>query len=65
MAYAVDTLPECDESEANDTIKEAQRIELPKIINGRIDRPGDVDMFRFEARAGEKVAAEVYGRRLN
>ncbi|MHC4682466.1 MAG: hypothetical protein ACYTEK_27740, partial [Planctomycetota bacterium] len=63
VAYAVDTLPECDESEANDTIKEAQRIELPKIING--DRPGDVDMFRFEARAGEKVAAEVYGRRLN
>jgi hypothetical protein len=65
IAYAVDTLPECEESETNDTIKRAQQIELPKIINGRIDRPGDVDVFRFEGRAGDEVVAEVYGRRLN
>lgn len=65
VPYMVDTLPECDESETNDTIENAQRIELPKIINGRIDQPGDVDVFSFEARAGEKIAAEVYARRLN
>jgi len=73
IVYAVDTLPECEEIESakgrpaldNDTIKRAQRIELPKIINGRIDRPGDVDVFRFKGGAGDKVVAEVYGRRLN
>ncbi|MCP4261173.1 MAG: hypothetical protein GY774_27250 [Planctomycetes bacterium] len=65
IAYAVDKLPDCTETENNDTIKSAQRIDLPKIINGRIDRPGDVDVFRLNGRAGEKVVAEVYGRRLN
>lgn len=65
IPYAVDTLPECEEGKSNDTIRRAQRIELPKIINGRIDRPGDVDVFRFKGRAGDEVVAEVYSRRLN
>ena len=65
IPYAVDTLPECSETESNDTKKDAQRIDLPKIINGRIARPGDVDVFRLQGRAGDKVAAEVYGHRLN
>jgi hypothetical protein len=65
IAYAVDTLPECTETETNDTIESAQNIDMPKIINGRIDRPGDVDVFRLSGRAGDEVVAEVYGRRLN
>lgn len=65
VPYAVDTSPECDEVESNDGIPGAQKIELPKIINGRIDRPGDVDLFRFQGRAGDKVVAEVCARRLN
>jgi len=65
IRYAVDVLPECNEAESNDTTNNAQRIDLPKIINGRIDRPGDVDVFQFEGSAGDKVVAEVYGRRLN
>jgi hypothetical protein len=65
IPYAVDTLPECDETESNNSTKEAQRVELPRIINGRINRPGDVDVFRFEGRGGDEVVAEVYARRLN
>ena len=65
VTYAVDTLDECNETESNDTVKDAQLIELPKIINGRIDKPGDVDVFQFRARPGERIVAEVYGRRLN
>ena len=65
IPYAVDTLPECDETEVNDTINSAQQIEMPKIINGRIDRPGDLDVFRFKGRAGDDIVAEVCGRRLN
>ena len=65
VPYAVDTLPECNETESNDATENAQRIELPQIINGRMDKPGDVDVFSFTAGAGEKIVAEVYARRLN
>ncbi len=65
VPYAVDTLPECNEVESNNAINNAEQIDLPKIINGRIEWPGDVDVFRFQGRAGDKVAAEVYARRLN
>lgn len=65
VSYAVDTLPECSETESNDKLEEAQRIDLPTIINGRIDQSGDLDVFRFEGRAGDEVVAEVCARRLN
>jgi len=64
VAYNVDTLPECNEIEPNNNAKEAQRITLPQIVNGRIAPPGDVDVFRFEGRAGDQVVAEVLARRL-
>ena len=65
VSYAVDTLPECDEREPNDSPKHAQRMALPRIVNGRIGQPGDVDVFRFKGRTGDEVVAEVYARRLN
>lgn len=65
ITYAVDALPECNENESSNTAEQAQLIELPKIINGRISESGDVDVFRFEGRAGDKIVAEVYARRLN
>ena len=65
VTYAVDTLPECNETEPNNDIKRAQHVALPRIINGRIERPGDVDVFRFDGRAGDDVVAEVYARRLD
>ncbi len=65
IAYAVDTLPECNEIESNDIASMAQRIDLPKMINGRIGKPGDMDVFRFKGQAGESLVAEVYARRLN
>ena len=65
VRYAVDKLPEITEVEPNDEISDAQFVELPVIVNGRIDRPGDVDVFRFDGRAGEEIVAEVYARRLD
>jgi hypothetical protein len=65
VSYAVDALADCNEVESNDTIKEAQRVTLPAIINGCIRRAGDVDVFRFDSRAGGEVVAEVTSRRLN
>lgn len=64
VLYEVSDLEEITDSEPNDSAADPQLIVLPRIINGRIDRPGDEDWFRFEGRAGEEIVAEVYGRRL-
>ena len=65
VPFAVDTLPECVEQEPNDSPAGAQPITLPVIVNGRIDKPGDWDVFRFEGHAGDDIVAEVYARRLD
>jgi len=65
VPFAVDTLPEVLEKEPNNRQENAQRVKVPVIVNGRIDRPGDWDVFRFDGRAGEEYVAEVYARRLN
>ncbi len=65
VPFAVDTLPECLEKETNDSPADAQPLTLPVIVNGRIDRPGDWDVFRFEGRAGQQIVAEVTARRLD
>ena len=54
LPFAVDTLPECLEQEPNNSIATAQPVTLPIIVNGRIDQPGDWDVFRFEGRAGRR-----------
>jgi hypothetical protein len=64
-AFMVDTLPEGFEKEPNNFPAAAQRVKLPIIMNGRIDQPGDWDVFRFQGRAGEAIVAEVYARRLD
>jgi hypothetical protein len=63
--FMVDTLPEAFEKEPNNSPSAAQRVKLPVIMNGRIDQPGDWDVFRFQGRAGQAIVAEVYARRLD
>lgn len=65
IAYSIDTLPEIVETGSNNSLKDARQITLPMIVNGRVDEPGDVDVFKFEGCAGDRIVAEVYGRRLN
>lgn len=38
---------------------------LPSTINGRIDQPGDVDVFAIKCTKGSPVVLEVFARRLN
>ncbi len=65
MPFALDTLPECLEKENNNTPARAQKVTLPVIINGRIDKPDDWDVFRFRGQSNETVVAEVQARRLD
>lgn len=65
VPFELDTLPECLDKESNNTPAQAQKVELPIVVNGRMDRPGDWDVFRVEGRAGETLVAEVTARRLD
>jgi hypothetical protein len=65
IPFALDTLPECIESRSNNNRQTAQEVTLPIIINGRIETPGDQDVFRFTAKKGDILVAEVNARRLD
>jgi hypothetical protein len=65
LPFALDTLPESFDKEPNNDQAHAQKVELPVIINGRVDRPDDWDVFQFAGRAGDTVVVEVSARRLD
>ena len=65
LPFAVDTLPECLAWGTNHSRADAQPVTLPIIVNGRVERPGEWEVFRFQGRAGEEMVAEVTARRLN
>ncbi len=70
--FAVDDLPEVMSvraaasiaSKPGDWRQNAQALTLPVIVNGRIDRPGQWDVYSFDGKAGDEVVAEVRARRL-
>ena len=65
LPLALNTLPEGFDKEPNNSPPKAQKVTLPIIINGRIDRPDDWDVFQFDGRAGDTVVAETSARRLD
>jgi hypothetical protein len=64
VPFEVGELPEVSEQKST-RLDDAQKITLPVVINGRIEKPGDVDHFAFAGRAGEQVVLEVTARRLD
>lgn len=65
MPFALDTLPEAFDQEANNDLAHAQKVKLPIIVNGRIHRSDDWDVFQITGRAGETIVAEATARRLD
>jgi hypothetical protein len=53
-----------DEKEPNNGFRQAQAIALPHEVQGRIDVSRDVDLYRFEGKAGQAVTIEVRAARL-
>ena len=64
VPFAAGDLPEVQEAEPNDSLAQANRVEVPCIINGRIQHSGDNDYFVFSAAAGQTLVMEVQARRL-
>ncbi len=62
--FAVSENPEIFEAEPNDGSDKFQKVVLPVVINGKIEKSGDNDVFAFTGKAGEKVAIEITARRL-
>ena len=54
-----DDIPVVQEKEPNDGFRQAQRIQVPQVVEGVIGRPLDVDVFRLEGTAGELLVVEV------
>lgn len=63
--FVVGNLPEMIEVEPNEKADSIQAVELPVVVNGRIQRAGDWDVFSFVGEQGQTVALEVHARRLN
>lgn len=57
----LDMTSEVLDQEPNNDRETAQEVTLPIIVNGRIDKPDDVDLFRFNAHG--TLVAEVLARR--
>jgi hypothetical protein len=65
LPFAISDLPAVAEREPNDTFEKAQRVTPPVAIEGRIQKPGDVDWFAFTANKNDKLVLEVQARRLD
>ncbi|HEY5915484.1 MAG TPA: hypothetical protein VJA21_33285 [Verrucomicrobiae bacterium] len=65
LPFARDSLPEAFEKEPNDAPAQAQKVTLPVMLNGRMNRPGDWDVFCFTGKSNDVVVAEVLARRLD
>jgi len=64
LPFTLDALPEALAKDSAGRRDKAQRVKLPIVIDGRIERPGATAFFRFDGRAGEDIVAEVTARRL-
>jgi hypothetical protein len=57
------TIPVIAEKEPNNGFLQAQPIALPQAVDGSIGQSQDVDVFRFEGKAGQRVLLEVLAAR--
>jgi hypothetical protein len=64
-SFVVGNRVETLEKEPNDTFAAAQLVPLDVVVNGRIEKPGDVDCYKFTARAGQRVVLECLAERID
>jgi hypothetical protein len=63
--FAIGNRTEQLETELNETVSVATSAPLAVVINGRIDKTGDSDDFRFEAKQGQRVVVECWAERID
>ena len=55
VIFEVDSLPQVQEVEPNDTPAQSQHVELPATLVGTLSSVGDVDTYQFQGHVGEEV----------
>ncbi|MGE3809195.1 MAG: PPC domain-containing protein, partial [Gemmataceae bacterium] len=55
--------PLVSEKEANNGFRQAQPIQVPQAVEGAIQAPQDVDVFKIAGKAGQKLLIEVHAAR--
>lgn len=55
----VDRFPFIPERSPNDSARQGMRLTLPETVGGSLDRSGDTDFFRFDAKAGQQLGVQV------
>ena len=63
--FSIGSLAETGESEPNNTAEKANAVNAPITINGKIDKPGDVDRFAFEIKEPQLLVFEVEALKLS
>lgn len=62
--FIVGTLPEVMEQEPNDDFKKPQTVDANGVtVNGRLEKPGDVDCFALPLRQGQTLVASLLANR--
>ncbi|MFO0965689.1 MAG: PPC domain-containing protein [Gemmataceae bacterium] len=59
IALDIDDLPEHLEAEPNDDPDKVAPLAVPAVLNGRIEKAGDVDWWAFPAKKGDTVEIEL------
>lgn len=64
-AFMISDRAEKHEGDSNDIFESATTVELNSVIDGKIEKPGDIDCFRFAARSGQRVVIECWAERID
>ena len=65
ITLVADNLAEAIETEPNDAAAQATAVPPgPVVLNGRIDRAGDIDVYRIKTTAAGNLAFDLMGRRI-
>lgn len=59
LSFTVDLFPSVSEREPDNSPGTGQKIALPATLVGELGQTGDVDFFRFEAKAGQQVGVQI------
>ncbi len=64
LTIEVGSLPELTEGPRRDDPLQAQKIELPAALSGKIGAPAEIDYFRIAAKKGQNLIVDVFASRF-
>lgn len=64
IPFHIDSVPQVQEREPNNTLGGAQELKPPMIVNGVIETVGEADFYRVKGRGNHEMIFEIFARRL-